>query len=326
MRSLLFDSAWGTLAMGVTVGCLVLTATVVALARTRTAWLRGRLEPYGGAQSAGGAASAAAWRPELERFLRRSERAFGQTTTSQRLAALIERSGSTLTPSRLLQFSASAALAAFALAGLVAGVAFAFVAGFVGLVAPPVFVWRRGRVRMRALESQLPDVLMTMAGSLKVGLTFDQSMQAIVDQGVAPANEEFARVLRETRLGRPVEESLESLAVRSGSPDLKYVLTAVTIQRELGGSLAELFQTVSDTVRSRQQFRRRVKALTATGRLSAMLLIGLPFACAAIITAISPGYLAPLFTNPTGRVLVVALFVMMAAGAYLLQRIVTIEE
>lgn len=326
MREVLLDSTWGTVGVGLVVGCLMLTATLVALARPRSAWLRGRLEPYGGSELTGAEPSGSAWRPELEALLRRSERAFGRTTTSERLAALIDRAGLHLTTPKLLGYSAALGLSVFAVAGLASGPAFALVAGCGALVAPSLIVWHRGRKRMEVLESQLPDVLMTMAGSLRVGMTFDQSMQAIVDQGQAPASDEFAKVLRETRLGRPVEEALEALAVRAGSQDLTYVLAAVAIQRQLGGSLAELFQTVSDTVRHRQQFRRRVKALTATGRLSAILLVGLPFACAAFITMVSPGYLSPLFTTETGRMLVVALFVMMAIGSFILRRIVTIEE
>jgi tight adherence protein B len=326
MRDVLLETSWGTVGVALVVGCLMLTATLVALARPRSAWLRGRLEPYGGAELTAGASAQNAWRPELEALLRRSERAFGQTTASEKLAALIDRAGLQLTTARLVGYSVGLGLAAFAVTGLVSGRAFALIAGVVGLLAPPLVVSRRGRKRMAVLESQLPDVLMTMAGSLRVGMTFDQSMQAIVEQGQAPASEEFAKVLRETRLGRPVEESLEALAIRSGSQDLTYVLAAVAIQRQLGGSLADLFQTVSDTVRHRQQFRRRVHALTATGRLSALLLIGLPFACAAFITMVSPSYLSPLFTTSTGRMMVVALFVMMAIGSFILRRIVTIEE
>ncbi len=132
------------------------------------------------------------------------------------------------------------------------------------------------RQRLRAFDDQLPDVLMTMAGSLKVGQSFDHSMQAIVDEGLAPASEEFGRVINETRLGRPLDEALGAMADRIDSDDFRFVLMSVTIQREIGGSLADLFQTVSDTVRSRQQFRRKVRALTAMGRASAYVLVGLP--------------------------------------------------
>jgi tight adherence protein B len=100
---------------------------------------------------------------------------------------------------------------------------------------------------------------------------------------------------------------------------------SVTVQREIGGSLAELFQTVSDTVRQRQQFRRRVHALTAMGRASAIVLVALPLGTAVLIALVNPGYLAPLFNRATGQLMVGAAFVMMAFGALVLKKIVSIK-
>ena len=199
------------------------------------------------------------------------------------------------------------------------------VAFFAGLLAPIAMHPAKGRARRRAFDEQLPDVLMTMAGSLKVGQSFDHSMRAIVDDGQAPASEEFGRVLNETRLGRPMEEALVAMADRIDSDDLRFVLMSVTIQREIGGSLSELFQTVSDTVRSRQQFRRKVHALTAMGRASAYLLIALPFVTAGLISAVNPGYLAPLFHRPAGQVMLIAALAMIAIGALILKKIVSIK-
>jgi tight adherence protein B len=178
---------------------------------------------------------------------------------------------------------------------------------------------------MQAFDAQLPDVLMTVSGSLKVGQSFNHSLQAIVDEGNAPASEEFERVLADAKLGRPIDEALTAMADRVNSDDLRFVLMSVTIQREIGGSLAELFQTVSDAVRQRQQFRRRVKALTATGRLSAYVLLALPFVTTGLIAIVNPGYLAPLFTTSAGQLCVVAVFVMMAVAGFILKRIVTIK-
>jgi tight adherence protein B len=326
MKSLLLDTPWGTLAVGLLVGGLMFAAAVIALARPRSAWLRTRLEPYGGELTAGSRASLPAWRPDLERLLRGSERAFGSTTFSQRLEAVLARSGFQKTPARFVLTTLGLALTAFAVVGLLIGLGAALLAGLLGLALPLLWTWRAAALRMRMLDDQLPDVLMTMAGSLRVGLTFDHAMQAIVDEGVSPSSEEFARVLHETRLGQPVEDALEALAVRAGSKDLSFVLTAVAIQREVGGSLADLFQTVSETVRSRQQFRRKVRALTATGRMSALVLIALPFVTGGLITAVNPSYMSPLVTTSIGRLLLVALVVMIVVGGSLIRRIVTVEE
>ncbi len=178
---------------------------------------------------------------------------------------------------------------------------------------------------MRAFEAQLPDVLMTISGSLKVGQSFNHSLRAIVDEGNAPASEEFARVLADAKLGRPMDEALTGMADRVDSADLRFVLMSVAIQREIGGSLATLFQTVSDAVRERQQFRRRVKAITSTGRSSAYVLLALPFFTAGFITIVNPGYLKPMFTTSIGQVCLVAMVVMMVTAGFILKKIVTIK-
>ena len=195
----------------------------------------------------------------------------------------------------------------------------------VGLVAPSMHIARKGTRRMRAFEAQLPDVLMTISGSLKVGQSFNHSLRGIVDEGNAPASEEFARVLADAKLGRPMDEALTAMADRVDSADLRFVLMSVAIQREIGGSLAALFQTVSDAVRERQQFRRKVKAITSTGRSSAYILLALPFFTAGIIAIVNPGYLKPMFTTTTGQMCLVAMVVMMVVAAFILKKIVTIK-
>ena len=178
---------------------------------------------------------------------------------------------------------------------------------------------------MRAFDDQLADVLMTMSGSLKVGLTFNHSLAAIVADGQAPASEEFERLLNETQLGRPMEDALAAMGERIDSDDLRFVLMSVAIQREVGGSLADLFQTVSETVRERQQFRRKVRALTAMGRTSAYILVALPFVIALVISLLSPGYMRPMFDSTVGHVLIAAMLGMTVIGALFLKRIVTIK-
>ena len=122
-----------------------------------------------------------------------------------------------------------------------------------------------------------------------------------------------------------MEESLAAMADRIESEDLRFVLMSVAIQREVGGSLADLFQTVSETVRERQQFRRKVRALTAMGRMSAYILVSLPFIIAGAVSLLSPGYMEPLFDTTAGHVLIVVMIVMTVIGALFLKKIVTIK-
>jgi tight adherence protein B len=183
----------------------------------------------------------------------------------------------------------------------------------------------KGKRRANAFEEQLPDILLNMAASLKAGHSFKQGLGNVVEEGRPPASEEFERVLTEMQLGRPMDEALTNAAERIGSTNFEFVITAVTIQRQVGGSLAGLFDMVADTVRGRQQFARKVKGLTAMGRASAYVLIGLPFLLTAALTVINREYMAPLFIEPTGHMLIGIALVMMAIGSAILRKIVSFK-
>jgi tight adherence protein B len=192
-------------------------------------------------------------------------------------------------------------------------------------VLPIGWVSYRARKRAKAFDNQLPDLLITIAASLKAGHSFRHAIQAVVDEGADPAAKEFRRVLTETRLGRPMDEALAERGERVGSKNLTFVLNAVNIQRQIGGSLAGLFDMVAETVRQRQQFTRKIRSLTAMGRMSAYVLGGLPFAVALLITVISPSYMSPLWHSSTGHELVGMSLVMLAFGGVILRRIVSFK-
>ena len=141
----------------------------------------------------------------------------------------------------------------------------------------PIFiVWHKAKRRLAAIDDQLPDLLVTLAATLKAGHSFRQGIQAVVDEGQPPASKEFKRVLTETQLGRPMDDALADMAARIGSKNVTFVVTAVTIQRQVGGSLAGIFDMVAEAVRNRQQFARKIRSLTAMGRASAYVLVGRP--------------------------------------------------
>lgn len=329
MRSILFDSGWGTLAVGLAVGCMMLTATLVALARPRGAWLRGRLEPYGSPRAtatAGADVSARAWRPKVGPAVGLVERVLGETAPYRWAQRKLDRAGSDQAPGELLLVSLGLAVGAAAGVGALGYATGAMIlAAVVGALLPLLRLFRLGASRRRAFDDQLPDVLMSMASSLKVGQSFNQAMHAVIAEGREPAALEFRRVMNQTRLGMDMEDALLDLDRRIGSEDLSFVLMSVTIQREIGGSLADLFQTVSDTVRQRQQFRRKVRALTAMGRASAYLLVALPIGTAAAISLLNPGYLKPLVATSAGHVLIAVMVTLMVIGALILKKIVSIK-
>ena len=144
----------------------------------------------------------------------------------------------------------------------------------VGLAAPFVGLSIAARRRTQAFDRQLPDVLATIASTLRAGHGLRPALRGIAEDGSTPASEEFARVLGEERLGLPLDEAIDAMCKRIGSPDLEYVATAINVQSQTGGSLAGLFDTLSETVRERQRHARKVRALTAMGRMSAIVLVG----------------------------------------------------
>ena len=191
-------------------------------------------------------------------------------------------------------------------------------------IAPFVVVNILAKRRANALDAQLPDLLAAIASSLRAGHGLKHALESIIDTTKAPANEEFARVLSEARLGRPLDEAMLAMCERMGSEDLGYVAAAVRVQSHVGGSLAGLFDMVSETIRVRQRHARRVRALTATGRASATVLTALPIALALLLTLIDHTYLSPLFQTSIGRTLVVLSIISMTIGGLILRKVVAV--
>jgi tight adherence protein B len=150
-------------------------------------------------------------------------------------------------------------------------------------------------------------------------------MQTIADEGAPPTSVEFRRVLAEARLGRPLEEALVSMCERLGSEDLIYVATAVDVQSQVGGSLAGVFGTVSETVRQRQHHRAKVRALTANGRASAMVLSLFPVAMVILLLLVNPSYMLPFLQSGLGHVLMTYSVISITIGALILRRMVNVK-
>jgi tight adherence protein B len=314
----------GVIAVGLLVGALVLLATSVAFGARRGSWLRGRLAAHTGERSGAGSRGPRQRLAFLRGLFGATERAFGHLRQWRAIQRVLERGE---TPLRTVEFIYIVAGSAFLL-GLLAAVAgrgplVILLALVLGGSIPVFVVWRRMRKRLRAFEDQLPDLLITLAASLKAGHSFKQGLQAVVDEGQPPASEEFRRVLTETGLGRPMDDALADMAERTGSANFEFAITAVTIQRQVGGSLANLFDMVADTVRQRQQFARKIRSLTAMGRMSAYTLVGLPFFVAVMIGLLNPGYLDPLFQTNAGHMMIIGSLVGMAIGSAILKKIVS---
>jgi tight adherence protein B len=318
-----FGTFWGQAAFAVVVGLTVLLAAGFAFASPRGAWLRSRLEPHV-AQTRRRVKPRGRERLQMVAGLfHATENALGKFKPWRRLQRLLERADLPLRTVEFVYLMLGSALftglvaAAFARSPLVVA---AGLAG--GALLPYLFVSFKARSRVKAFEAQLPDLLVTMAAGLKAGHSFRQALQSVVDEDQPPASKELKRVLTETRLGRPMDEALAEMAERVGSKNFEFVITAVTIQRQVGGSLAGLFDMVADTVRNRQQFAKKIKGLTAMGRASAYVLVGLPFFIGMMLTIINSDYMQPLWHTSTGHKLVIATLVMITFGSLVLRKIV----
>lgn len=195
----------------------------------------------------------------------------------------------------------------------------------IGLMIPRLILMQRRQKRTQLFHEQLPDTLQMLAGSLRAGYGLMQGLENVSTEGQAPTATEFGRVMTETRLGIPLEDALAAMAERVGSEDFRWVTVAVSIQRKVGGNLAELLDTVATTLRERDQVRRQVKVLSAEGRLSAVILVALPIVFALYLASTKPDYLRPLFTTTPGQMMLVAAGVLMGVGIAWIRVVVRID-
>jgi tight adherence protein B len=242
------------------------------------------------------------------------------------LSRCLERSGVKLRLGHLPYLALAGALV-FGVFSIVLGIGpiLSLLLLLIGFASPLVALKIVGARRAKAFDRQLPDMLATIASTLRAGHGLRTALRSVADDGSPPASEELVRVLGEERLGRPLDEAINAMCKRIGSEDMEYVATAINVQSQAGGSLATLFDTLSETVRERQRHTRKVRALTSMGRMSATILICLPFGLAALMTLISPKYMSPFIKTSTGHVLIVFCLGSMAIGALLLKRIVNVR-
>jgi tight adherence protein B len=190
---------------------------------------------------------------------------------------------------------------------------------------PPAFVNFKAKRRRKKFLAVLPDMLTLLAGTLKAGYSFMQGIEAVSHEIEEPAGAELRRVVTEAQLGRPVDEALEASATRMRSDDFAWAVMAVRIQREVGGNLAELLLTVADTMTQRERLRGEVKALTAEGRISAIVLGALPVLLGIAMSVINPEYSKVLFEDSLGQILLGAGGFAALIGFWWMSKIIDIK-
>lgn len=306
---------------------LLLLLMLLAPQRTRQMTVVDRVSRYTSA-----AAGPTVPRPEAEAALTQAKEAASKVLRRNqgleaRIANRLDGAGSDLKSSEWLLVHLAFFLGA-GLVGLLLGKG-SLLVGILFLVLGAVGPWlylgiRRSR-RRKAFNSGLPETLQLMSGSLSAGLSLGQSVDTIVREGTDPVSTEFKRVLVETRLGVSLEDALDGVAERFESKDFAWVVMAIRIQRQVGGNLAELLDTVAATMREREYMRRQVAALSAEGKLSAYVLGGLPPLFLLYLVFAQRDYVMPLFTDPRGIVMLIFAGVLLAVGGFWMSKLVKVE-
>ena len=247
--------------------------------------------------------------------------------TQQRLALRLDLAGIGRTPAEWVVIGCSGGLVLAVLLTLLTGSPPA------GVPAGALAAWlamhlivstRIGRLRA-AFAEQLPDVLQLIAGSLQSGFSLPQALDAVVREDTQPAAGEFSRALAETRISGDLEDSLERVADRMDSTDLRWAVMAIRIQRSVGGNLVEVLRNTVDLMRERASLRRHVRALSAEGRLSGYILIALPVLVGAWLFLSRGSYMRPLYTTPLGLVMLIAGVVLVVVGSVWMRNVIKVE-
>ncbi len=181
------------------------------------------------------------------------------------------------------------------------------------------------RIRLSKFELQLPDALFLCSNSLKAGFSLLQAFEMVVREMNSPLHDEFERIVKDIRLGLCMEEALQNLRMRIKSDDVELFVTAVIIQLQMGGNLAELFQTIAGVIKERRRIQDQVKTMTSQGRLTGIVILVLPIALWFIVNTLDPNFFEPLNNNPIGVMIIVGAIVMEVLGVIMIRKICSID-
>jgi tight adherence protein B len=243
-----------------------------------------------------------------------------------KVEGLLERANLSLRPAEAIFFYAAGVVVVGLLFAVLAGSPIAALLGvaIVALIPPAILSFLANR-RRKQFEALLPDTLHLLASTMRAGYSLMQGVEAVSAEVSEPMGRELRRVITEARLGRPLEDSLEGVGERMDSADFKWAVMAIRIQREVGGNLSELLVTVADTMTERERLRRDVAALTAEGKISAIVLGLLPIGLGFFIYTANPGYMDPLFEETLGQMLLGGAILLAAFGFWWMKKTIEIE-
>ena len=244
----------------------------------------------------------------------------------QRVEGMLERANLPLRAAEAIFFSLVAVLIVAVLAAAASGsIVIGVIVLIIAALVPPAVVFFLSDRRRAQFQEQLPDLLALLASTLRSGYSLMQGVEAAAQEVIEPTKRELQRVVTEARLGMPLEDALHNVSVRMASRDFEWAVMAIGIQRAVGGNLAELLDTVSDTMRARDRLRRDIKSLTAEGRVSAFVLGILPIAIGLVIYTLNSDYIQALFDRTLGLIMLGAAGVLMVVGFGWMYKIIDIE-
>jgi len=260
-------------------------------------------------------------RPAADNLSQRRS-ASGKPTLTEDLA----RAGLNITPAEYLLIR----IGAVALGALIGLFRFGFsigpiVLGLIGFIVPPLVMAFLQRRRQTMFNEQLTGMLQLLSNSLKTGYAIDRALETVASKSQPPVSTEFERVATEITLGTSVEEALSALLLRINSSDLEFIVTAILLHTRVGGNLAEVLDTISDTLRDRLQTKRDMSVLTAQSRASATIITGLPILLALGLYVFVPGYFAPMTSTFVGYVLLGIAGLLVLIGNVLIQRMTALD-
>lgn len=253
-------------------------------------------------------------------------RALVRVQAALRLKQMLDQADLHITPSRLMMFSAMAGICA-ALAVSIISVSFLLMgaAALAGAAFPFVHVWWKRKQRFHGFLEHLPDALDLLSRALSAGHAFSEGLHMVSAEMPEPIAGEFRKTYEEQNLGLSLKLALENLTARMPLLDLRMCVTAVLIQRETGGNLAEILEKVAYTIRERFRIMGDLKTLTTSSRMSAWLLCGLPIFVAVVITFMNPDYMSVLWRDPRGHYLIAAAMFLQVTGMLIVRKILNIK-
>jgi len=263
--------------------------------------------------------------PAFDMLLRRSERV-------SRLQSLLDQAGLSMRAGNVLIYSVISMLAFGALGYLLTdtfpfhqNLMFTAAAGALGAIVPYSYASRQRNRRFQKFEEEFPEAIDTLARAVRAGHAFTMAVEILCNELAEPVSTEFRKLYEEQKYGMPVRDALLNLAQRMPLMDVKFFVTAVMLQRETGGNLAEILDNLSYVIRERFKIQRQVRVYTAQGRLTMALLMGMPPIIVALMLMLNPAFIHPLFADPIGHILLVAGITLQTVGYFVIRKIIRIQ-